>query len=64
MQVNEGEGLSKRDRFPELLDLVKKGNRAFRENRMEEVKFFVFLIYNFIYGPCCTLLAVQLHSFP
>lgn len=49
MQDDEGEGLTKRDRCTELLDLVKNGNRAFRENRMEEVKLFVVSIYNSTY---------------
>lgn len=40
MQANEGEGSLPWDRFSHVFDLVQNGNKAFRENRFEEVIFF------------------------
>lgn len=48
MQANEGEPSLPLDIFSHVFELVQKGNRAFRENRFEEVTFYhVFSIYKF-----------------
>lgn len=40
VQANEGEGSLPWDRFSHVFDFVQNGNRAFRDNRFEEVNFF------------------------
>lgn len=46
LQENEGEGSMSWERYSHLYDLVQMGNKAFRENRLDEVIFiYLFLVF-------------------
>ena len=58
-QANDGDRSLPTDTFDHVFNLVQNGNRAFRENRYEEVEFQQLKIYSTV-GVFSVLIVLQL----